>query len=142
MATIKACLKLSRASLVISLVSLIGLVVLLVNHDTTYGSVPLPSRGFALNNDHDNPRGIWSNGSTMWVVDHGDDNLIAYSVATGAHLANKDIELASQNSKPQGVWSDGSIIWVADWDDTKLYAYDLDSGDREENRDIRPDGQQ
>ena len=136
MATITAWSNAVRLSLVISLVSFIPLVVLLAGYDTVHGSVPNPSRGFDLMEDHDNARGVWSGGSTMWVVDNADDQLIAYSMATGARLADKDIDLTSANSKPQGIWSDGSIIWVVDWDDTKLYAYNLDSGARMENRDI------
>ena len=136
MATITAWSNAIRLSLVISFVSLIPLVVALANYDTVHGSVPNPSRGFDLMADHDNARGVWSGNSTMWVVDNDDDQLIAYSMSTGARQADKDIDLASSNSKPQGIWSDGSIIWVVDWDDTKLYAYNLDSGARMDNWDI------
>ena len=89
MATITAWSNAVRLSLVISLVSLIPLVALLAGYDTVHGSVPNPSRGFDLDPDHDNARGVWSGGSTMWVVDNADDQLIAYSMATGAPVGGQ-----------------------------------------------------
>ena len=137
MARIKRLGASARFTLSLSVATLIAIILTLITTaDTTFGSVSKPSRGFDLVESHDNARGAWSNSSTMWVVDNDDDELIAYSVATGARLEDEDIELASYNSKPHGIWSNGSIIWVVDWDDTKLYAYDLDTGERRSGRDI------
>ncbi len=82
------------------------------------------------------PEGVWSDGSTIWVVDNANGKLVAYSLSDGDHLADKTIELHSSNGKPRGIWSDNATIWVSDWDDTKLYAYDLDTGNRLADKDI------
>ena len=78
------------------------------------------------------PQGIWSDGTTMWVADDEDDNLYAYTLATGARDATKDISLHSDNDSPTGIWSDEATIWVADDEDDKLYAYALSGGTRQD----------
>ena len=40
---------------------------------------------------NDNPQGIWSNGTTMWVADDDDDKLYAYTLATGGRDTARDI---------------------------------------------------
>ena len=89
---------------------------------------------------YDDPRGVWSDGSTLWVADNDHDDLFAYDLSTGSRKFNRDIALANGNSKPTGIWSDGQIIWVADWDDTHLYAYTLSNGQPQRDRDINLTG--
>ena len=96
----------------------------------------ISGKGIELFAGHEVPEGIWSDGTTMWIVHNGKDMLAAYDIDTGNRLRGQDISLASSNSDPQGIWSDGNLMWVADWDDTKLYAYRLSDGLRLENRDI------
>ena len=83
-----------------------------------------------------NPQGIWSDGTTMWVADDVDDKLYAYTLATGARDATKDISLHTDNGDPQGIWSDETTMWVADDVDDKLYAYTLATGARDATKDI------
>ena len=85
---------------------------------------------------HAGVRGVWSNGTTVWVSDYKLDQLIAYTLGTGARVQDSDITLHSDNAVPQGIWSDGTTIWVADWDDDKFYAYLLDTGARAESKDF------
>ena len=84
------------------------------------------------------PRGAWSDGTTMWVVDDGDNKLYAYNLSTKARDAGKDFNTlqAAGNTGPQGIWSDGTTMWVADSVTNKIYAYALrrDSGFRVNNR--------
>ena len=82
------------------------------------------------------PQGIWSDGTTMWVADDEDDNLYAYTLATGARDATKDISLHSDNDSPTGIWSDETTIWVADDGDDKLYAYTLSGGARDTSKEF------
>ncbi len=84
------------------------------------------------------PRGIWSDGATMWVADRVDNKLYAYVLATGARDGDKDIDTlrAAGNNRPRGIWSDGATIWVADWTHDKLYAYVLATGARDGDKDI------
>ena len=57
-----------------------------------------------------NPTGIWSDRTTVWVADHGDDKLYAYSMnparfGHGDRDSAKDLDLDDQNSDPAGIWS-------------------------------------
>ena len=90
---------------------------------------------------NDNPQGIWSNGTTMWVADDDDDKLYAYALATGARDMARDIAslAAAGNDSPRGIWSDETTVWVVDDLDNKLYAYALATGARDSVKDITLD---
>ena len=109
-----------------------------VGHDTVHAGINAHSRSFDLSIAQYSPRGVWSDGTTIWVANNLGRNskLWAYRQATGARTHDKDISLTDGNNKPMGIWSDGSIMWVVDWDDNKLYAYELDTGARKSDRDI------
>ena len=80
---------------------------------------------YASGNEH--PRGIWSDGDTMWVADL-DGNIYAYDMDTKAPKpAEYFTNLAGANSKPRGIWSDGDTMWVSDWEPTRVFAYDMDT---------------
>ena len=83
-----------------------------------------------------NPRGIWANATTMWIADDEDDKLYAYTLATRAHDATKDISLHADNGDSQGIWSDGTTLYVADDGDHKLYAYALSGGARDTTKEF------
>ena len=117
-----------------------AILIFAIAQDTANATVPIPSQTFELAGGHENPEGIWSDGTIVWLLLDGEDELVAYNLATTNKETDRDIELASSNSSPQGIWSDGSTMWVADWDDTKLYAYRLSDGARRENRDINLTG--
>ena len=95
--------------------------------------------------DNGDPRGIWSDGTTMWVADSGDDKLYAYVLTPGSTYGNRDTSkefnladntnTALDNGDPRGIWSDGTTMWVADSGDDKLYAYVLTPGSTYGNRD-------
>ena len=89
-----------------------------------------PSNGYA--------RGVWSDGTTMWVSDIGDDRLYAYDLDTMARAAGRDLTGlgAAGNHNANGVWSDCSTMWVSDDYDDKIYAYRLDSGGRDRGREF------
>ena len=68
--------------------------------------------------------GLWSDGTTVWVADWLEGEVLAYSLADGARAEEFDIDTgAAGNAAPTGMWSDGETVWVADSDDAKLYAY-------------------
>ena len=77
-----------------------------------------------------NAVGMWGDATTLYVSDSADAKLYAYTKATGARDADKDISLHSENENPTGIWSDGTTLWVADDTDVKLYAYTLAGGTR------------
>ena len=91
-----------------------------------------------------NPRGIWSNGTTMWVVndpdEFGDTNtkIYAYNLATKAREATNDFNtlMAAGNHNPRGLWSDGTTMWVADGGQNKIFAYDMGTKARVSGKDF------
>ena len=89
-----------------------------------------------LSTGNNNAYGMWSDETTIWVADSGDDKLYAYVLIPGPTFGNrdsgKDITLAADstdaaqdNGNPTGMWSDETTIWVADDRDNKLYTYAL-----------------
>ena len=88
--------------------------------------------------DNDYPTGLWSDGTTMWVVDTDDDKIYAYNLETNAPDDAKEINVldAAGNTSPRGVWSDGTTMWVADPTDDKLYAYNLSTAARDAAKDF------
>ena len=138
--TLKNKTKPPHTKLVISLVTLIAIALIsMIPSDTVDASHNIPGIGIDISGPLDTdstPEGVWSDGSTIWVVDNANGKLVAYDLSSGDHLADKTIELHSSNGKPRGIWSDTVTIWVSDWDDTKIYAYDLDTGNRLADKDI------
>ena len=115
-------------------------------------SSPTPSRAascsaeYALDPANDDPRGIWSDGVTIWVSDHGAKRLIAYRLPvlpdaetdSGEEDADDDArelervsdeeftELSkASNNSPRGIWSDGEVMYVADESDDRVYTYNM-----------------
>ncbi len=83
---------------------------------------------FALDPANRAPRGVWSDRTTMWVSDSGQERLFAYDMESGERLEEREFALAGRNHDPRGIWSDGVTIWVLDDRRTALFAYDLASG--------------
>ncbi|MGI9256420.1 MAG: hypothetical protein ACR2PY_05745 [Salinispira sp.] len=81
------------------------------------------------------PRGIWSDGTTMWVADDGDDKIYAYNMISKKRDADKDFDtlVAAGNTTPTDIWSDGTTMWVLNLNDGdnsndtpgKIYAYNM-----------------
>ena len=63
------------------------------------------------------PRGIWSNGTTMFVADDGDDNVFAYKHSDESQDSAKNLALSGDNDNPRGMWFDGRVLWVVDGTD-------------------------
>ena len=84
------------------------------------------------------PRGIWSDGTTMWVADYYDSKLYAYNLSTKERDPAKDFDslVAAGNTGPSGIWSDGTTMWVPDITDDKIYAYNLTTKVRDSAKDF------
>ncbi len=93
-------------------------------------------RDLTLNSSNSYPYDIWSDGTTMYVMDDSDDKVYAYTLSGGARDTSKEFDLHSANSNPKGIWSDGTTIWVADRTDRKLYAYTLSGGARNTSKEF------
>ena len=85
----------------------------------------------AGNIDH---RGVWTDGTTMWVADIEDDKLYAYTLSTGLRDTSKEWDLHATNVAPRGIWSDGTTMWVADTVTTSLFAYTLSTRARDTSK--------
>ena len=112
--------------------------------DTTPGSIPPAvqrdsSRDITLDGANTLPRGVWSDGITIWVADRLDGELYAYTLADGTRDSPKDITLPFSHIHAEGVWSDGTTIWVVDSQDGTLRAYTFD-GTHVPAKDITLDG--
>ena len=75
--------------------------------------------GFNTHTDNGSPRGIWSDGTTLWVGDSGDDKFYAYhlSDATGVNPygsrdSGKDIEGVTKETNY--ITGDDNYIWTGD----------------------------
>ena len=83
-----------------------------------------PSNNDGSINNHDQ-RGMWSNGTTLFVVDDTDTQVYAYQLSDRTRDDDKNLDLDAANTDPWGLWFDGRVLWVADTADDKLYVYDL-----------------
>ena len=97
----------------------------LVFQETAHATVPIPSRDVVLSAFHNSPRGVWSDGTILWVVGNDNEAVIRYDLSSGSQYLTGHLNVEGVADDPQGVWSDGTVIWVAEWDDKKLYAYSL-----------------
>ena len=92
-------------------------------------SVLLSKNGF--------PFGIWSDGTTMWVVDANHGTVKAYDMDTREYLPEQNFEMSGTGDRDAHyIWSDGTTMWVSNVDTKTLYAYDLVSKARHSSRDI------
>ncbi len=88
------------------------------------------------------PTGVWSDGTTLWVVNNAEgpgDAIYAYDLESGERVQEREFELDAANRAPRGIWSDGETVWVADSGRDRLFAYDLATGERVEEHDIELD---
>ncbi len=93
----------------------------------------------ALARGNDTPTGMWSDGTTLWLVDNGqgaDDEVYAYDLESGERVEDREFALAEANRAPRGFWSDGKTVWVSDSGRDHVFAYDLASGERLEAREV------
>ncbi len=81
---------------------------------------------------NNNPVGIWSNPTTVWVLDNDDNKIYAYKTSDLSRDPDKDFDTleAAGNEDPRGIWSDGMTMWVTDGADEKIYAYAMSDQSR------------
>ena len=84
---------------------------------------------------NETPIGIWSNSTTIWVVDSDDESAFAYD-HDGTRDADKDFDFDSNHQAARGAWSDGEYVWIVDRDDNKLYVYEVATGTRQNSREF------
>ena len=87
-------------------------------------SIMNPSTNVGAINNNDQ-RGMWSSGTTLFVVDDGDDKIYGYKLSDRTRDDDKNLILDTDNTNPEGLWFDGRVLWVVDSTDNKIYVYDL-----------------
>ena len=68
------------------------------------------------------PRFLHSDGTTSFLLDTSDRELIAITRATGMRDASQEFGLNSNNADPRGLWGDATYLYVLDGD-RNLYVY-------------------
>ena len=86
-------------------------------------------REFDLDKRNLAPRGIWSDGQTIWVSDSGRDHIFAHDLESGERRPDRDLKLHETNVAARGIWSDGPTMYVLDGRWKSIFSYDLMSGD-------------
>ena len=87
------------------------------------------------------PRGIWSDGDTMWVSDQDATKVFAYDMTTKARVKAKEFAVpdrlpisqggssVTRDADFQGIWSDGTgIMWLVSESNRSVYAYSIATG--------------
>ena len=110
-------------------------VALIIEEADTASAQQDTSKDITLDDENGAPRGIWSDSTTIWVVDFSDRKLYAYALDGGARQKTKDINLVP-HKKFRGLWSDKTTIWVSDTTDRKLYAYTLSNRNRDDTKEF------
>ena len=105
-----------------------------------------PAKDFDFSESNADPRGIWSDGTTMWVADSDDRKIYAYALATGERDSSKDFNTLAEagNTYPGAIWSDGITMWIANTSSVyidgdfihKIFAYNLESKLRDPEKDL------
>ena len=59
------------------------------------------------------PSSLYTDGTTMWVLDDGDQKLYAYTLSDGSRNSGKELDLTRHgNLFASGIWSDGTNMYV------------------------------
>ena len=83
------------------------------------------------------PKGIWSNGTTMWVQGANVKTIYAFNMATKERDSSKDISIKSSINAPGGITSNGTTMWVVDGGTlTKIYAHSIASKSYDSSNDL------
>jgi len=78
-----------------------------------------------LTGENNNPYGMTTDGTNIWVVDSDVDKVYKYDMA-GGYIGVWS--LTGANTDPTGITTDGTNIWVVDSDDDNVYKYDMAGG--------------
>ena len=107
-----------------------------VSTDSNFPTANTDSATFSNRPDHldlelasgnQNPRGMWSDGTTLWIANdgEGDNNRIyAYALPAGTYLPEKTFTLsAPSHTAPGGVHGRGTTLWVTDTKTDRIITY-------------------
>ncbi len=85
------------------------------------------------------PRGLWGDGTTLWVSDHN-GVIFAYDLETGAFSDERSFSTGfGLKDWVRGIWSDGLTMWLLEGKTKQILAYELATGRRQPHYDIDAD---
>ena len=100
-------------------------------------------KGFDLHTDNSLPRGLWSDGTTIWVANDGagaGNKLFAYKRRDNSRDSGKDFaaDTGAGNLDLRGICSDGATMFVADDAPSlrKFFAYKVSDQSRDSGKDF------
>ena len=94
-------------------------------------------RDITLASANNDPTGIWSDGTTMWVSDYGDSTVYAYNLATKARDSAKDITTSSNISIENYMTASGDTMWLSDISSgSKLYGHSIANKNADSSKDF------
>ena len=77
------------------------------------------------------PAGLWSDGTTLWVVDNVASKMFTYRLSDGARVADKEYAVRAANGAsyfPWGLWSDGETALITDYGKARVLVHGLADG--------------
>ena len=86
--------------------------------------------------DYNKARGVWSDGSTLWVVNAARATVVSHRISDYRRKTTFNVDGDGDSPQVHGICASGSVMWVADSRDDKLYAYNLPGGSRNSGKDI------
>ncbi|WP_420444882.1 hypothetical protein [Candidatus Poriferisodalis sp.] len=105
--------------------------------------VAFPVRVFDLDSANTGSKGLWGDGTTLWVADEGDKKGYAYELddpnTDADELGTRDSSVDFGTVHPRGLWSDGDTAWALDYTNDKLVAFDWPARTRKPSRDVTLD---
>ena len=103
----------------------------------------LSGQGFTasqLHSNNDSPNGIWTDGTTMWVLDSAKRKVFAYRLSDRQRQTSKEFNLHSDHEDPGMLTSDGNVMWIlaneSGFGQQHIFAYSLSDGTRQPGREI------
>ena len=89
-----------------------------------------------LDSNNTEIRGIWSDGTTMWILDNQEEKIFAYSLSDKLRDEGKDIDVVVSDIDPFDIWSDGATMWVLDSNNREILAFDMRTNMRDSAKDF------
>ena len=87
--------------------------------------------GATVSEEHN---GLWSDGTTMWLVLGGPNRLEAADISPFKQNMGARTNLSADNADAAGLWGNSATYWVSDKVDEKLYAYKMSDRTRDADK--------
>ena len=94
-------------------------------------------KDITLGSGNDDPLGVWSDGTTMWVMEYQGTKVFAYKMSDGSRDSAKDITRSSSAILGQFITADGTTMWLSDiTTSTKLYGHSVANKNADSSKDF------